>query len=66
MTVWHRLPQEEVRVPGLDDLGGPVVLDVLRGADVAAGPGFEVLVRLGRDPGSDRVREIGHRQQVTP
>ncbi|MFE5107841.1 hypothetical protein [Streptomyces sp. NPDC056663] len=66
MTVWHRLPQEEVRVPGLDDLGGPVVLDVLRSADVAAGPGSEVLVRLGRDPGSDRVREIGHRQQVTP
>ncbi|MGW2064322.1 hypothetical protein OG830_01025 [Streptomyces sp. NBC_00121] len=53
-------------MPGLDDLGGPVVLDVLRSADVAAGPGFEVLVRLGRDPGSDRVREIGHRQQVTP
>ncbi|MGW8801707.1 hypothetical protein ACWGN9_32305 [Streptomyces sp. NPDC055775] len=53
-------------MPGLDDLGGPVVLDVLRSVDVAAGPGFEVLVRLGCDPGSDRVREIGHRQHVTP
>ncbi len=56
-------------MPVLDDLGVPAVLDVLRsverGTDVAAGPGFEAFVRLGRDPGSDLVREIGHRQQVT-
>ncbi|WP_327122698.1 hypothetical protein [Streptomyces sp. NBC_01727] len=71
----RRLPQEEGRVLGrviavLDDLGVPVVRDVLRSvewdADVPAGARVETLFRSGRVLGLDLVPEVAHRQQVTP
>ncbi|MGW6902714.1 hypothetical protein ACWGF2_39995 [Streptomyces sp. NPDC054919] len=54
----------------LDDLGVPVVRDVLRSvewdADVTAGARVETPFRIGRVLGLDLVPEVAHRQQVTP
>ncbi|MER7811998.1 hypothetical protein [Streptomyces sp900116325] len=54
----------------LDDLGVPVVRDVLRSvewdADVPAGGRGESTFRIGRVLELDLVPGVAHRQQVTP
>ncbi|MFB6707590.1 hypothetical protein ACFCW6_23090 [Streptomyces sp. NPDC056333] len=54
----------------LDDLGVPVVRDVLRSvewdADLPAGAGAETIFRIGRVLGLDLVAGVAHRQWVTP
>ncbi|MFF0401041.1 hypothetical protein ACFYSJ_35735 [Streptomyces sp. NPDC005248] len=54
----------------LDDLGVPVVRDVLRSvewdADVPTGARGESIFRIGRVLGWDLALGAAHRQQVTP